>query len=53
MRTYFIPFYLADRFEDAELLAPNWVRAIVKVENGWLCFESKPATDVWFGYDHL
>jgi len=23
MRTYFIPYHLADRIEDAELLAPN------------------------------
>jgi len=49
MRTYFIPFHRADRFEDAELLAPNWVRAIVKAEYGFLCFESKNNALVWLG----
>jgi len=51
MRTYFIPYHLADRIEDAELLAPNWVKAIVEVENGWMCFETEPDADIWLGYD--
>lgn len=46
MRTYFIFHHLAGNAEDAALLAPSWVRAIVKVKNGWLCFENKPDADV-------
>jgi len=34
MRTYFISHHLAGNAEDAALLAPNWVKAIVEAENG-------------------
>jgi hypothetical protein len=48
-RKHLILFLDAPTLEDAELLAPDWAEYFVEAENGWMCFESEPAADVWEG----
>jgi hypothetical protein len=48
-RKHLLPFTEAPTYEDAEFLAPDWAVAIVEAEEGWMCFESEPAADVWAG----
>jgi len=52
-RQHFIPDYLAEDIDDAELLAPNWTTHIAEVDGGYMCYEKEPEQDVWLGREHF
>lgn len=53
MREHFISDSIAENIEDAKFLAPEWARIVIEVDDGYMCFESDNAADVWEGREHL